>query len=75
MSKNLISVTGVIKLLSQTMFISNVGLFFYFKLDVVSFSTLIQSELTLNHLFTRSNASTILVWKSFGLGTFTIILE
>ena len=28
----------------------------------------------LNHLFTLSNASTILVWKSFGVGLFTIIL-
>jgi hypothetical protein len=35
---------------------------------------LIESEFTLNHLFTRSNASTILVWKFFGLGLFTIIL-
>jgi hypothetical protein len=35
---------------------------------------LIESEFTLNHLFAHSNASTILVWKSFGLGLFTIIL-
>ena len=35
---------------------------------------LIESEFTLNHLLTRSNALTILVWKSFGLGLFTIIL-
>ena len=34
----------------------------------------IESDFTLNHLFTQSNASTILVWKSFGLGLFTIIL-
>ena len=35
---------------------------------------LTESEFTLNHLFTRSNALTIFVWKSFGLGLFTIIL-